>query len=193
MEKQIKVNTGRQLSDIIQGIVRESIKATLHNNAVAEKERQKAAIEEEDDAASSSGEESSSASKTVEDEKEKMKKGDVTADDVVDRLNAIRSGKSFKDEAIASRLSEYVDSLSKAERTALLAFLKGISQIVTGEIAAQDAIDPGSKPANVEMKKSGETKTKTLKPVVVKAPEKEKEKKKSAEDTSGPVPITPKK
>jgi len=199
MNKQVKIQTGRQLSEIIQNIVKESIKTTLHQNAVAEKERQDAALEEEDDLfgsdeSSGTSEEKPSASKTVDDEKQKMKKGEITADDIVDRLNSIRSGKSFKDEAIAAKLSEYVDSLNKAEKVALLAFLKGISQIVTGEVTAQQAVDPSSNPANVKMEKGDEEKKKSIKPVVVKAPSKEKDKeKKSAEDTSGPVPIKPKK
>lgn len=198
MNKQVKIQTGRQLSEIIQNIVKESIKTTLHQNAVAEKERQDAALEEEDDLfgsdESSSSEETPKVSKTVDDEKQKMKKGEITADDIVDRLNSIRSGKSFKDEAIAAKLGEYVDSLNKAEKVALLAFLKGISQIVTGEVPAQQAVDPSSNPANVKMEKGDEEKKKSIKPVVVKAPSKEKDKeKKSAEDTSGPVPIKPKK
>ena len=81
-----------------------------------------------------------------------------------------------------------------AERVALLAFLKGISQIVTGEIEASAAQDPSDKPADVQMKKGPDVQKKTLKPNVIKAPPKEKgEKKPSAEDDSGPVPITPKK
>jgi hypothetical protein len=44
------------------------------------------------------------------------------------------------------------------------------------------------------MEKSGEKKSRTVKPNVIKTPEKEKtEKKPSSEDTSGPVPITAKK
>lgn len=196
MNKQVKIQTGRQLSEIIQNIVKESIKTTLHQNAVAEKERQDAALEEDDELFGSddSSKESSASSKTVDDEKQKLKKGDVTAEDIVDRLNSIRSGKSFKDEAIAAKLSEYVESLNKAEKVALFAFLKGISQIVTGEIEAQQAVDPSANPANVKMEKGDEEKKKSIKPVVVKAPSKEKDKeKKSAEDTSGPVPIKPKK
>jgi len=195
MEKQIKITTGRHHSEIIEGIVKESVKTTLHQNAVAEKERQDTALEEEDDLFGSDekSDSGSAESKTVEDEKDKLKKGEVTADDVVDRLNSIRSGKSFKDETIAAKLSEYVDSLSKAERTALLAFLKGISQIVTGEIPADQAVGPADPEPAVKMKKGEEEKKKSIKPVVVKSPEKQKEKKPSAEDTSGPVPIKPKK
>ena len=92
-------------------------------------------------------------------------------------------------------MNEYVESLSRAEKVALLAFLKGLSQIVTGEVDAETATDPADPGPDVKMEKgAGEKETKSLKPNVIKAPEKEKsEKKPSSEDTSGPVPITPKK
>lgn len=204
MDKQTKAQTGISLSKAIEKIVRESLKSSLHQNAVDEKEKQKKVVGEEDDIFadeegtdkskdSDQGEETSS--KTVDDEKEKLKKGDIKPKDIVDKLNTIRSGKSFKDSAIASKLDEYVESLSKAEKVALLAFLKGLSQIVTGEIEPETATDPADPEPDVKMKKgSGEKQVKTIKPNVIKAPEKEKtEKKPSSEDTSGPVPITPKK
>jgi hypothetical protein len=196
MEKQLKKSNGRSLAEIINSIVKESLKSSLHRNAVEEKEKQSALDEKDDlfaDEEKSSGEEKEKPSKTVDADKEKLTKGEVSADDIVDRLNSIRSGKSFKDDAVASKLEEYVDSLSKPERVALLAFLKGLSQIVTGEVEPQQAVDPSSHPANVKMEKGDEKKTKSIKPNVIKAPEKAKSEKKSPEDTSGPVPITPKK
>jgi len=199
MEKTIKIETGKSLSEMIEKIVKESIKSKLHRNAEDEKSKQKEVIGEEDEesSADASGEDpgASTSSKTVDSEKEKLKKGEVEPKDIVDKLNAIRSGKSFKDETIASKLDEYVNSLSKAEKVALLAFLKGLSQIVTGEVEAEVATDPADPDPAVKMKKgSGEKQTKSIKPNVIKAPEKEKvEKKPSSEDTSGPVPITPKK
>lgn len=198
----------RSLSAAIEEIVRESLKSSLYQNAVDEKEKQKSLMGEEDDDLfgddEGDSEESSdksdtksdvAPSKTIEDEKEKLKKGSIKTKDIVDKLNSIRSGKSFKDSAISSKLDEYVESLSKAEKVALLAFLKGLSQIVTGEVEADVATDPADPDPDVKMKKgSGEKKVKSIKPNVIKAPEKEKiEKKPSSEDTSGPVPITPKK
>lgn len=201
-----KTKNGISLSAAIQTIVRESIKSQLYRNAMDEKERQSAMLDEEDDDAddlfgteggdegdAESSDEKPAASKTGEDEKDKLKKGDITADDVVEKLNSIRAGKSFKDESIASKLEEYVDSLSKPEKTALLAFLKGISQIVTGEVEAKAATDPGSDPAKVKMEKGEQIQKKTIKPNIIKAPPKEKKEKPSEEDTTGPVPITPKK
>lgn len=134
----------------------------------------------------------SSSSKTLDAEKEKLKKGDIKADDIIEKLNSIRSGKSFKDETIHGAMNEYVESLSKAEKTALLAFLKGISQIVTGEISAQDASEPTDNPSNVKMKKkehSEESTEKHVKPNVIKKVDNATQKKPSAEDTSAPTPI----
>jgi hypothetical protein len=207
MEKQVKIQTGKSLSKVIDEIVKESLKASLHQNAVEEKSKQNAMLDEEDDdlfddgseeedSAEKSGEQKpdNKGSKTVDDEKEKLKKGEIKSKDIVDKLNTIRSGKSFKDSSVSGKLDEYVESLSKAEKVALLAFLKGLAQIVTGEIEPDQAQDPSDNPADIAMKKSNEPKKKTIKPNVIKAPEKEKiEKKASSEDTSGPVPITPKK
>jgi len=202
MEKNVKITTGRSLSAALDKIVSESIKASLYNNSVEEKEKQSAAsIDEEDDdlfGDDSGGdkkdepaEDKPTSSKTVDDETEKLKKGDVKASDVVEKLNSIRAGKSFKDEAISNKLSEYVDSLSKAEKVALLAFLKGIAQIVTGEIEPDVATDPADTAPDVAMTKGDSVQKKTLKPNVIKAPGKDKKKSASSEDTSAPAPITP--
>lgn len=195
MEKLVRT---KSLSEAIDKIVRESIKTKLHNNAVEEKERQTSLMGEEDPAGveeKPADQEKPAPSKTADAEKDKLKKGEITPKDIIDKLNAIRSGKSFKDSAISSKMDEYINSLSTAEKTALLAFLKGLSQIVTGEVEADQATDPSDNPAAVEMKKdSGAPEKKTIKPNVIKAPEKEKtQKTPSSEDTSGPVPITPKK
>ena len=123
----------------------------------------------------------------------KLKSGSITVDDVVEKLNSIRSGKSLKDEEVSSSFKKYFDELKSEEKVALFAFLKGISQIVTGEIDPGSAVDPSDRPARIEMQKKGGPVKRTLKPLVVKAPEAEKSKKSSSEDTSGPVPISPKK
>jgi len=201
MQKKINITSGLSLSKIIEAVIDNSRRAALERYAGVERQFQASLSEEDDifddadDADDSGGndeENDSSSSATMKDEKSKLKTGDITADDVVDRLNIIRSGKSFKDEEIAGKLKEYIDSLTKAERTALLAFLKGISQVVTGDMAGKDALDPSDSPSNVEMKKGEDVKKITIKPTIVKNPEKG-EKRSSGEDTSGPVPITPKK
>jgi len=161
----------------------------------------KAAPEQGGNEAASSGDQETSEPATGGNEKpsasvaaelEKMKAGTVSSKDVIDRLNAIRSGRSFKDTSISGPLEQYVESLTKTERVALLAFLKGISQIVTGEIPADQAVQPDDNAPDVEMKKGGDTKKVEVKPVIIKSTSKGV-KRPSGEDTSGPSPIQPKK
>lgn len=152
------------------------------------------------------GEKSIDTSKTMDDEREKLEIGDIEPKDIIDKFNAIRSGRSFRDSGVADNLDKYLQSLSKSERVALFAFAKGISQIVTGEIPAQSAVDPGKHPADVDMEKTNEPHKVTKKPNVVKGPKSKKHagsgqpggeepeaKKAPEEDTSAPAPITPKK
>lgn len=193
MEKVLKISSGKSLSKAIHAVIQESIKSDLLTNTKEEKHER--LFKEENDLFDDE-KNASKSSKTIEDEKEKLKKGDITTDDVIDKLNSIRSGKSFRDEVIKSKLSEYVESLSKAEKTALFAFLKGIAQLVTGEIESASATDPSDAPAGVKMKKTDSLHKKTVKPNVIKAPAfslKKEKKKPGSEDTSGPVPISPKK
>ncbi len=126
--------------------------------------------------------------KSVDADVEKLKKGQVDIGDVVEKLNSIRSGRSFKDSKIMANLTKYVSDLSETERTALGAFLKGISQIVTGEVSPDAAVDPSDKPVGVKMEKTSPEK------IVVKTKLSTLASKKAGkEDTSGPVPISPKK
>ena len=195
-EKNVRLQSGKSLKDFLTSVVNESVKSALYQRSLQEKEKQdststNAAPEEAPDMADDSGEDTSSA--THDDDKENLKSGEIEAADVIEKLNSIRSGHSFRDQEVKSNMEQYVDSLSTAEKTALLAFLKGISQIVTGEIPAPQAEDPGDDPSSVEMKKGPEgAKTKHIQPNVIKGKQPVK-KKQSSEDTSAPVPITPKK
>jgi hypothetical protein len=118
-----------------------------------------------------------------------LKSGDVNSSIIIDKLNTIRAGKSFKDSSIQAKMEKYVNDLSDAEKTALLAFLKGISQIVSGEVDDSDILDPGEPPAKVKMEKS-KNQVVTVKPNVIKnSQQKEKEVTSDKEDTSGPAPI----
>jgi hypothetical protein len=132
-----------------------------------------------------------------EDEKENLKSGDINADEVIEKLNTIRAGKSFKDQNIKTAMESYVSDLDDAEKTALFAFLKGIAQIVGGEVKGKEALEPSDKPANVKMEKKPSSQKVTIKPNVIKKPsagEKPKERaSKSPEDTTPPAPIVAKK
>jgi hypothetical protein len=178
----MKQQTLKNIDSYIANVIKESVKSALQKRSLLEQEKS----EEKQD---NSGE-------APFEEKEKLKKGEITVDDIVEKLNSIRAGKSFKDEEISASLEKYFNDLEEEEKVALFAFLKGISQIVTGEFEPDVAFEPSDAPAKIEMKKKGGPAKRTIKPLVIKAPQKEAEKKekaKSSEDTSGPVPITPKK
>jgi len=198
-EKKVKITSGTSLQSFLARIFAEGVKSSLTQKALTEKEKQDAFSSNGSDDNSTSDtfgsddsgggdEEVDTSSKTMDDETEKLSKGDVEPEDIVDRLNAIRSGKSFKDEHIAKSMTEYIGSLSKAERVALLAFLKGISQIVTGDVPAQSAADPGKDPSDIKMQKgSGPEKKVTVKPNVIKKQPSGGGKKQPQEDTSAPI------
>lgn len=209
MTDKVVLKTGASLGTFLDGVIKETVKSALAQRALREKEKQaqvsgntRGGTDNSSggdggdtdlfDARNSGGGEEATSPKTMDDETEKLKKGDVELRDIVDKLNAIRSGKSFKDDKVKSSMEEYVGNLSKAEKTALLAFLKGIAQIVTGEVSGQQAIDPSADPARIEMEKGQKQKMKHIEPNVIKVAS-PKLRVQGNEDTSGPVPITPKK
>jgi hypothetical protein len=123
-----------------------------------------------------------------------LQKGTITLDMVVERLNAIRSGRSFKDENISQQMQAYFNDLNDNERLALYAFLKGISQIVTGEIQGQAAPTPQTASPAVEMVDSGEGEIRHIKPNVIRkgpAPS-SAPRAPSPENTAAPTPIVAK-
>jgi hypothetical protein len=148
---------------------------SLHSAAVDEQEEQ--------DAASS--------------DKEHLQTGDVTSDDVIKKLNAIRAGRSLRDGDIQSNIEKYVNDLSKAERTALFAYLKGIEQIVSGQISADQAEDPAKPDPSVEMKKKASGGARHIKPTIIRKPsthgangsDRTTGSKKGAENTAPPLPV----
>ena len=75
----------------------------------------------------------------------------ITLSMVIEKLNSIRSGHSLKDTDILQQMQQYFHDLNDTERLALYAFLKGIAQVVTGEISGQAATGPSDAPPAVEM------------------------------------------
>lgn len=226
----MKITKGATLQSFLREVIGEGAKSALAQKALEEKENQakhsKPAEDDEggtdifsggDDGDSSGGDgdsgeapqgksgDNKGSSKTMDDETEKLKQGDVDPKDVVEKLNSIRSGRSFKDSAVAQPMEDYITSLSKAERTALYAFLRGIAQIVTGEVPAKQAEDPSKHPADIKMDKSNQPHVKHVEPNRIKgggggnkhagAPDGGGHADKGGheeEDTSAPAPITPK-
>lgn len=73
---------------------------------------------------------------------EDIQKGSITMEMVIDKFNAIRAGRSFKDKAIKQQMMTYFEKLSDDEKVALYAFMKGISQIVSGEFTGYSPVSP---------------------------------------------------
>jgi hypothetical protein len=71
-----------------------------------------------------------------------MKLGNINLEMVIEKLNQIRSGRSFKDSEILYQMQVYFKQLNDNEKLALYAFLKGLSQIVTGTIPGDAAAEP---------------------------------------------------
>ncbi len=133
----------------------------------------------------------SSMTRGVIREEDAKKAGEPTVDDVIEHLNAIRAGRSTKDEDVKSEFSRYYDGLDKSEKEAMVVYLKAIAQIVSGQVDAGSVVDP--KNHGVETSLSGK-RSKTIKPNVVKrssvnvVPAATK-----GENTTAPAPIVPKK
>jgi hypothetical protein len=165
--KTITSRTG--LKNYLESVIKETLsqRANLKHQTLREEEKQSAVVPPETRGA--------------------LKSGEVTAEVVIDKLNFIRSGRSFKDRQVKDNLEKYVNSLDKAEKTALLSFLNGIAQITTGEIPAEKALEPSDNPASVSMEKSNGKKI-NIKPTVIKPGGSN-----NKEDTTGPAPIQPKK
>jgi hypothetical protein len=211
MSTKTTLKTGKSLYSFLDKVIEESVKSSLYQRALQEKEKQAAVASTQvntdnsgaDEGGSSdifSGDDSGDdegvpdASKTMDDESEKLKKGDIKPRDIVDKLNSIRSGKSFKDSFVNKAMDEYIGSLSRAEKVALLTFLKGIAQIVTGEIPGQQAMEPSDAPSDVSMQKGEKKQAKHIDPNVIKVQSpKQKPTSGGAENTAAPTPITPKK
>lgn len=63
--------------------------------------------------------------------------------DVIKNLNKIRSGKSLKDKKTKQELNDYIESLADGEKQSLFVFLSGLSQIMAGGVAGEDAPSAG--------------------------------------------------
>lgn len=116
-----------------------------------------------------------------------------TMDQMVDKLNSIRAGRSFRDSAVEGAMSQYYEKLSEEERIALYTFLKGLAAVMTGEIPGSQAPDPNDAPnPGIEMKKKGGDPQKQAKNVTVTKTSKPKatntaEPSNGSEDTTPPL------
>jgi hypothetical protein len=167
--------------EYFDNLIRETISAaTMERQALKEKDKQDAVA--------------SSTAAVSSDDKEKLASGEIDVDSIIEVLNTIRSGRSFKDDETKASLDKYVSKLDAAEKSAMYAFLRGLAQIVTIQVPPPAELDPSNPPAKITMdKKGGQGPAKvTIKPHIINTVmPKETKKTPSSEDTSGPVPIKP--
>lgn len=93
---------------------------------------------------------------------------DLTMEVVVDKLNAIRSGKSLKDEGVRKRIGEYFNELTSAQRLALFAFLEGLAEVVASDVPGDDARAPNDPDIGVEMERGEASSDEPAEPRVAK-------------------------
>ena len=67
----------------------------------------------------------------------------VTIGSVIDKLNALRGGRSLKDQDVQKSFNQYFESLTDKEKQSMLVFLTGIAQILAGTKKGTEVIDPG--------------------------------------------------
>jgi hypothetical protein len=120
--------------------------------------------------------------------------GQISLEMVVEKLNSLRSGRSFKDDNVAAQMQQYFNDLNDNEKLALFAFAKGIAQIVTGEIPGAQAPNPAAVHQKIEMADQGNMQqVKHVKPnIVKKAPAATATPTSGAENTASPMPIAAK-
>jgi hypothetical protein len=128
--------------------------------------------------------------------------GVPTIKNVIDQLNALRSGRSLKDAEVKTELERYFEGLEDSEKEAMHAYFKGVAQILSGQVDGGAAEEPKSH--GVATQASGK-RTKNIKPNVIrkstpKTPPASAGAAASAvaakpprENTAPPAPIVPKK
>lgn len=128
--------------------------------------------------------------------------GVPTIKNVIDQLNALRSGRSLKDAEVKTELERYFEGLEDSEKEAMHAYFKGVAQILSGQVDGGAAEEPKSH--GVATQTSGK-RSKNIKPNVIrkstpKTPPASAGAAASAvaakpprENTAPPAPIVPKK
>jgi hypothetical protein len=139
----------------------------------------------------------------VEEENTQEVDGIPTIENIIDQLNTLRAGRSLKDADVKTQVERYYAGLEDSEKEALHAYLKGIAQILSGQVDAGVAEDP--KNHGVTTQSTGK-RTRNIKPNVIRGTQSPKTPstsagvaastvaaKSPAENTTPPAPIVPKK
>lgn len=171
------------MKNTIQGILDKVITEALAGDSLNEKEKQ---VKVEKSLTVDSDEHNHDDDDATPDQ-------DHTVEDVIEKLNTIRSGRSLRDEDVKQQFSKYYEELSDAEKLALYSFLTGIGQILTTGLESSEAEEPEDHDA-IHIHATGDTDEegkKSIKPNVVKTMTASDSEDDSLEDDSPPTPIKP--
>mgnify|MGYP001093132386 FL=1 len=165
-----KINTEKELLGLLKVISEEAVKKSKNmlNEAVdTAQERYATSLKsseglygvslseqeeaEESDAESKEKDITEPPESTEESEAADPEEFGVSFDSVIKDINNLRSGRSTKDKEIKDELLGYYDKLDEEERKILHLFLRELSNILKGALAAEDAVDPSDPPFNAEV------------------------------------------
>lgn len=185
----------KTIGQVLDELITESvgIKHKMHDTRLAEKDKQDDTTVNlfggDEDNDSGDEEEKKQDSMTFKDDSGDDSDGLPTPEDIEDRLNIVRSGRSLRDDEVQKRFVEYYESLNDNEKKALYIYLKGLGQVLAGDISGDVAVDP-----TPETEPNQEPQKKSLKPNVIKkpdVPDEGRDKDREIEDDTPPTPVKP--
>ena len=121
-----------------RGAIADADDKKIEEQEEAEKEGQEKSSERQEDRTDGKG---TADSKKLNKPEEKTLKS-PTIGSIIDKLNALRGGKSLKDPKVKESFSQYFEGLTTTERQTLLAFMTGIAQILAGTKTGSEALEP---------------------------------------------------
>lgn len=78
---------------------------------------------------------------------------DPKFDDISNKVNALRGSGSLRDEKVSSAVKSYLNTLTPAEKSALLTYLTNLAQIMASVKSPKDVKDPGKMGIKIAFKK----------------------------------------
>lgn len=187
---EVITNMTKKLSTIFEDAVTAS-RAKKYKNKIEEEEKQNAVSpkDKSDEQKNEPVNTQAEPSKTHIDNKEKIKSNSISPLDIIEKLNMLRAGRSFRDPSIKQNLEKYVNSLNNEEKRNLLAFLTGLTEIASGIMTADQATIPDTNSKEDESKNTNKEKQFVkIQPTIV------QNKKEPVQGNKGPVnlPVRPK-
>lgn len=187
---EVITNMTKKLSTIFEDAVTAS-RAKKYKNKIEEEEKQNAVSpkDKSDEQKNEPVNTQAEPSKTHIDNKEKIKSNSISPLDIIEKLNMLRAGRSFRDPLIKQNLEKYVSSLNNEEKRNLLAFLTGLTEIASGIMTADQATIPDTNSKEDESKNTNKEKQFVkIQPTIV------QNKKEPVQGNKGPVnlPVRPK-